>query len=101
MTLENKENKEKPEQPPEKQRKSIQKKSRRSKKVKNTLRNFKVYYQNVKGLKSKIDSSAETIADYEPTLICLVETYLTKEEQIQEPGYKIFRNDGTTNSRGI
>ena len=31
----------------------------------------------------------------------MVETHLSKEEQIQIPGYKIFRNDGTNNSRGI
>ena len=31
----------------------------------------------------------------------MVETHLTKEEQIQIPGYKIFRNDGTNSSRGI
>ena len=50
-------------------------------------------------LKSKISSSAETIDNYEPTLICLVETHLSKEEQIKMPGYKIIRNDGTNNSR--
>ena len=59
------------------------------KKDKNTLRDFKIYYQNVKGLKSK------TIDNYESTLICLVETHLTKEEQTQIPGYNFFRNDGT------
>ena len=52
-------------------------------------------------LKSKISSSAETIDNYEPTLICLVETHLSKEEHIQIPEYKIFRNDGTNKSRGI
>ena len=31
----------------------------------------------------------------------MVETHLTKKEQIQIPGYKIFRNDDTTNSSGI
>ena len=74
---------------------------RRSKNIKNRLRDFKIYYQNGRGLKSKTDSLAETIDDYEPTLICLVETHLSKEEQIQIPGYKIFRNDGTNSSRGI
>ena len=69
--------------------------------MKNTLRKFKIYYQNVRGLKSKVDSLDETIEGYEPTLICLVETHLTKEEQIQIPGHKIFRNDGTTNNRCI
>ena len=86
---ENRENKDKPEQP-EKQKKGIKKKIRRSKQIKNKLRNFKIYYQNVRGLKSKTDSLAETIDHNDPTLICLV-----------EPWYKIFSNDGATYSRGI
>ena len=31
----------------------------------------------------------------------MVETHLAKEELIQIPGYKIFRNDGPANSTGI
>ena len=69
--------------------------------MKSRLKDFKIYYQNVRGLKSKIDSLAETIDDYEPTLIRLVETHLSKQEQIQIPRHKIFRNDGTINSRCI
>ena len=69
--------------------------------MKNRLIDFKIYYQNIRALKTKIDSLAVTIDNYEPTLICLVETHLSKEEQIQIPGYKIFRNDGTSNNRGI
>ena len=71
------------------------------KKLKKALRDFKIYYQKVRGLKSKTDSLAETIDEYDPALIYLVETHLTKEEQIQIPGYTIFRNNGTTSSRGI
>ena len=100
-TLGNRLNKDKPEQSSKKQRKGIKKKIRRPKKIKNTLRKFKIYYQNVRGLKSKVDSLDETIEGYEPTLICLLEIHLTKEEQIQIPGHKIFRNDGTTNNRCI
>ena len=96
-----KENREDKEQPSKRPKKNVKEQIRRSKNIKNRHRDFKIYYQNVRGLKSKIDSLAETIDDYEPTLICLVETHLLKEEQIQIPGYKIFRNDGTNNSRGI
>ena len=43
----------------------------------------------------------ETISDYQPILICLVETHLQKEE-IRMPGYcQIFRNDRSGNSGGI
>ena len=52
-------------------------------------------------LEGFFDSLGETIDDYEPTLICLVEIRFTKQEQIQIPWHKIFSNDGTTNSRGI
>ena len=96
-----KENREDKEQPSKRPKKNVKEQIRRSKNIKNRHRDFNIYYQNVRGLKSKIDSLAETIDDYEPTLICLVETHLSKEEQIQIPGYKIFRNDGTNNSRGI
>ena len=102
MTLENRENKDKPEQPSDKQKRGINKKIKRSNKIKkNTLRDFKTFYQHVRDLKSKTDSLAETIAEYEPTLIRLVETHLIKEVQIQILVYKIFRNYGKTNSRII
>ena len=35
-------------------------KTRRSKKIKNALTNFKVFYQNVRGLKPKVDSIKES-----------------------------------------
>ena len=79
----------------------MKKKTKRSKKIKNALTNFKVFYQNVRGLKSKVDSIMETISDYQPILICLVETHLEKEE-IRIPEYsQIFCNDRSGNSGGI
>ena len=42
------------------------KKKRRTKSVKNAITNFKVFYQNVRGLKSKVDFLTETINDYQP-----------------------------------
>ena len=52
-------------------------------------------------MKSKIDALDEVIDDYKPNLMCLVEIQLAKEEQIRIPGYRIYRNDGTKNSKGI
>ena len=52
-------------------------------------------------LKSKIDALDETIDDYKPNLISLIETHLAKEEQISMPGYEIYRKDGTKNSKEI
>ena len=63
----------------------ITKKKTRSKKIKNALTNFKVFYQNIRGLKSKVDSIMETFSDYQPILIYLVETHLQKEEGIRIP----------------
>ena len=40
------------------------------KKEQNALTNFKVFCQNVKGLKSKVDSIMETISEYQSMLIC-------------------------------
>ena len=42
----------------------MKKKTKRSKKIKNALTNFKVFYQNVRGLKSNVDSLMGTIKDY-------------------------------------
>ena len=68
----------------------------------NALTNFKVFYQNIWGLKSKVDSIMEKISDYQPILICLVETHLQKEEKIRIPGYgQMFHNDRSGNSGGI
>ena len=49
------------------------KKTSRSKNVRNTSPNFKVFYQNVKGLKSRVNSIIKIISNYQPILICLVE----------------------------
>ena len=41
----------------------------------------------------------ETISDYQPMLICTVETHLQKEEENRIPGYsQKFRNDRLENS---
>ena len=78
------------------------KRVRRSKRIKNALRNFKIYYQNVGGLKSKLDLLQEMIDDYQPALVCIVETHMQKEEEIQIPGYSlVYRNDRSGNSGGI
>ena len=60
-------------------KKVLQKKRvRKPKIIKNALKNFKIYYQNVRGLKSKLDSLQEMIDYYQPSLVCIVETYMQK-----------------------
>ena len=70
--------------------------------MKNALTNFKVFYQNVRGLKSKVELLTETVSDYQAMLICLVEKHLQKEEEVKTLGYsQIFRSDRSINSGGI
>ena len=61
-----------------------------------------MYYQNVRGLKSKLVLLQETIDDYQPALVCIVETHMQKEEEIQIPDYSlVYRNDRSPYSGGI
>ena len=42
------------------------------------------------------------IDDYQPSLVCIVETHMQKEEEIQVPGYGlVYRNDRSAKSGGI
>ena len=42
------------------------------------------------------------INDYQPVLVCIVETHMQKEEEIQMPGYSlVYRNDRSANSGKI
>ena len=80
----------------EKKKKS---KARRSKRIKNALKQFTIFYQNIRGIKSKVESLTETEDDTNPTIICLVETHMLKKEEITTPGYEtVFREDRTNNS---
>ena len=74
----NKENRQPPalKQEEQKQKEKRQKKRKiiRSKKIKNSLKDFKKFDQNMRGLQSKIDTLDEAIDGYKPNLICLVGT---------------------------
>ena len=42
------------------------------------------------------------IDDYQPSLVCIIETHMQKEEEIQIPGYSlVYRNDRSANSGRI
>ena len=42
------------------------------------------------------------IDNYQPTLVCIVEIYMQKEEEIQIPGYSLlYRNDRSANNGRI
>ena len=81
--------------------KKTRKKRRRGKPIKNKLKKFKVYYHNIRGIKSKLKSLKEIIEDEKPAVICITETHLGKEETIKIQDYKLFRNDRNTEGGGV
>ncbi len=81
--------------------KSRKKKTRRGQRIKNKLKKFVVWYQNMRGLKSKFESLLDKIDEVSPTIICLTETHLLETEALAIKGYKIFRNDRDNKGGGI
>lgn len=72
------------------------------KEQKNALKHLTIFYQNIKGMKSKLDSLTKSMDDTNPTIKCILETHMLTEEQITIPGFeRVFREDGITNSGGI
>ena len=68
---------------------------------KNKIKKFKVYYNNIRGIKSKIKSIKEIIENDQPTLIGIVETHLNREDEIEIKEYEVVRNDRNENGGGI
>ena len=53
------------------------------------MQNFSIYYNNVRGYKSKVDSIMKIVIEKRPTIIALVETILEKENQFNIEGYVV------------
>ena len=68
-------------------------KNRRSNKNKNRFKNFCVYYTNIRGVKSKITTLEEIVNEINPHIICLNETHLGQEENIQINNYEFVNNN--------
>ena len=77
------------------------KKVRRGQKIKNKLKNFQVFYLNIRGLKSKFSSLLTKIEEEEPTIFCITETHLLEEEDVKVDGYKLYRNDRNNVGGGV
>ena len=58
-------------------------------------------YQNIRGLKSKLDSLMEKLEEVEPTLFCITETHLLEKEGLKIEGYELYRNDRDNFGGGI
>ena len=76
-------------------------KTRRSTPIKNKLQKFGVMYQNIRGIKSKLDSLMEKLEELEPTLFCISETHLLDTEELQIDGYELYRTDRDNVSGGV
>ena len=46
-----------------------------------SLQKFTIVYQNIRGLKSKVDSLQELADDCQPNLLCLVETHCRRKKK--------------------
>ena len=78
------------------------KKVRRGRAIRNQLENFKIWFHNVRGVKSKINSLRDKIDEVEPSVICIVETHLMDEDDLKFDGYSPpLRNDRDCFGGGI
>ena len=72
-------------------------KTTRSRKIYNALQSFRILYVNMRGVRSKVTSLANIIAEEHPSVIYLIETHFAKEDTISIEGYDlIFRNESTS-----
>ena len=76
------------------------KRRRRSKPIQNKLKNCKTMFLNIRGLKSKLSAVNELLETENPTMMCLVETHLKKEDDIGFDGYTLFRNERESKDGG-
>ena len=52
-------------------------------------------------MKNRCITVDETIDNFGPSITCLVETHMAEEEHIEIPVWRIYRNDGTKNQKGL
>ena len=57
------------------------------------MKDIKIFYLNVRGLKSKLKSLHEIIEDLCPDVIALVETMLDESDSVILDGYSVTRRD--------
>ena len=57
------------------------------KKLRKKLENVKLIYANSRGVKSKVQSLSDIVAEKIPVLICIVETHLEEGDKIEIEGY--------------
>ena len=60
-----------------------------------------MYYNNIRGVKSKINTLEEIIKDVNPHIICLTETHLGKDENIIVDNYAFIHNNNKEGKGGV
>ena len=65
------------------------------------MNNFEIYYNNIRGVKSKINSLRSIIKERRPEMIVLVETWLEDKEEFMIEGYTPYRNNRNANGGGV
>ena len=75
--------------------------TRRSRRKKRLYEAFRVYYVNIRGLKSKTKSLKDIIDAKNPTVLCIAETHLQGNERVKIPGYKVITNNNKSNKGGV
>ena len=75
-----------------KKRNTKPKKKKRRKKSKQLYKNFKIYYVNIRGIKSKLESLKQIINEQNPTVIAITETNLKENDDVESElkSYKIL-----------
>ena len=74
---------------------------RRSKKTSNKLRQCKVLYLNIRGLKSKMASLKKILINEQPEIVGLTETMLDEADAVELEGYSVYRSDREREGGGI
>ena len=81
--------------------KAKKKNTRRSMRNRNALNKLTILYQNVRGMKSKMESIQRIIEEKNPSIICYVESNMEEGEELKINGYVTQRNDKDGQGRGI
>ena len=65
------------------------------------FKNFKIFYVNTRGIKTKLDSLVRIVTELSPQVICLTETMLGEKEKVEIDGYTPFHNSNKSGQGGI
>ena len=93
--------KEKEEESSREKRIGIRKKIKRKKSMAKNLSQLKMYFVNVRGIKSKIEQVRKIIKEEDPDIIGMVETMMAEKDELEIEGYKMLRNDRNEEGGGV